>query len=131
MITYLLYTEILTGPIFTVSNYQEVVASYRRFLEVLTVKPQIIASSNVAYLENIKGNIEFKNVNFNYAKPAKSIFQNLNLKIHASEYIALVSSSGVRKSILCNLIPRFYGVYSSEILVNGVNVKNIKLKSLR
>jgi len=135
LITYLLYVDILIGPLFTfiglIQNYQESIAGYRRFFDLLTVEPEISDSKDSIKLDNIKGSVEFRNVSFYYSKEKKNIFNNLNLKIESGEYIALVGASGVGKSTLCNLIPRFYDVLDGEILVDNINIKNIILKNLR
>lgn len=104
---------------------------YKRVLETLAVKSEIVDSSNATVPENTSGNIEFRNVSFKYKKSNKNIFQNLNLKIQAGKYVALVGSPGIGKSTLCNLIPRFYDVSSGETLFDDINIKNIKLESLR
>jgi ATP-binding cassette subfamily B protein len=103
---------------------------FDRIIKILETKPNIKNLENATEFENIKGKIEFKNIFFGYNKE-KIIFENLNLKINPGEYIALVGASGSGKSTICNLIPRFYDVLSGEILIDNINVKNIKIKSLR
>ncbi len=135
IITLMLFTDIIIQPISQLLELIEISqdswAGYKRFFEVLTMKPEIVDSKNSIVLENIDGDIEFKDVLFKYQKTEKNIFENLNLKIFAGEFIALVGSSGVGKSTLCNLIPRFYDVLSGEILIDGENIKNVKLENLR
>ncbi|MDR1627380.1 MAG: ABC transporter ATP-binding protein/permease [Oscillospiraceae bacterium] len=135
LITFLLAESVVIGPIFSIFQqiemFQNTMAGFYRFCEILETKPNIMDSENAVKLQNISGNIEFKNVTFHYTKTNKNIFENLNLKINVGEYIALVGSSGVGKSTLCNLIPRFYDVLNGEILIDGINVKNIKLENLR
>lgn len=126
---------LLIGPLWGFMEMIEIMgrslAGYNRFADILEAKPDIVDSQNSRILDNIKGNIEFKNVSFHFEKSKTTIFENLNLKINAGEYIALVGSSGAGKSTFCNLIPRFYDVLGGEILVDGINVKNIKLENLR
>ncbi len=135
LIMFMLFMDIVIAPFFEITFlnefFREGMVGFNRVFEVLNVKPKVTDSPNAVSLENIKGNIEFKDVNFHYAKANTNIFENLNLKIHAGEYIALVGPSGVGKSTLCNLIPRFYDVSSGKISVDGFNIKNIKLKNLR
>jgi len=135
LITLMLFTDIILQPIWQILELMEIAqnswAGYKRFTEVLSIKPEIDDSPNAITLKNINGNIEFKHVSFNYGKVRKSIFKDLNFEINAGEYIALVGQSGAGKSTICNLIPRFYDVLNGEILVDGINVKDIKLESLR
>lgn len=131
----MLFTSIIIQPISQtfaiVEIFQDSWAGYKRFFEILAMKPEIVNSKDAMVLKNIDGNIEFKNVSFQYQKNEKNIFKNLDLKIHAGEFVALVGSSGAGKSTLCNLIPRFYDVSNGEILLDGENIKHIKLESLR
>ena len=135
LITYILYVEVLTSPIFILvsilSNYQDAFAGYQRFTEILKNKPKITDSKEAIEITEIKGQIEFKNISFCYPTSQKYILKNFNLKIKPCEYIALIGASGVGKTTLCNLIPRFYDVLDGEILIDNFNIKNIKLNSLR
>lgn len=94
-------------------------------------KPKIIDSKNAVEITGVKGQIEFRNMSFCYPTSQKYIFKNFNLKIKLCEYIALIGASGVGKTTLCNLIPRFYDVLDGEILIDNFNIKDIKLNSLR
>ena len=85
---------------------------------------------NCITLDNVKGNIKFENVYFSYKRKTETL-KNLSINIKSGEYIALVGHSGSGKSTICNLIPRFYEVDSGQILIDGINIQNIKLKSLR
>ena len=82
-------------------------------------------------MKNVKGNISFDNVSFRYNDNAHRVLKHINLDINAGEYVALVGSSGAGKSTLCNLIPRFYEVSDGKISVDGQDIRNIKLNSLR
>ena len=135
VVTYILYVDILISPIFSIisisQNYQESIVGYKRFCEILKTKPVITNLPNALDLKSIKGDIEFRNVFFKYEQSSKCIFENFSTKINAGEYIALVGSSGSGKTTLCDLIPRFYDVLSGEVLIDDINVKNIKLENLR
>lgn len=135
LITYVLYIDILISPIFTITaliqNYQESIVGYKKFFNVLKIKSKITNFPDALVLKNIKGSIEFTNVFFKYEKSSKNVFQNFNLKINSGECVALVGSSGAGKTTLCDLIPRFYDVSSGEILIDGINIKKIKLSNLR
>ena len=113
------------------SNYQDAFAGYQRFTEILKNKPKITDSKEAIEITEIKGQIEFKNISFCYPTSQKYILKNFNLKIKPCEYIALIGASGVGKTTLCSLIPRFYDVLDGEILIDNFNIKNIKLNSLR
>lgn len=134
VITFLVYVGILEGPLWELVRLNDFLkdglVGFERIIKILETKPNIKNLENATEFENIKGKIEFKNIIFSYNK-GKIIFENLSLKINPGEYIALVGASGSGKSTICNLIPRFYDVLSGEILIDNINVKNIKIKSLR
>lgn len=134
LIVFMLYADILISPIFGVfsllESFNQGVVGFKRIFGILSIKPEIASPANALHLENAKGKIEFKNVSFSY-KSGRKIFENLNLKIDSGEYVALVGSSGVGKSTLCNLIPRFYDVSEGEILIDGIPIKNIDVRDLR
>ena len=135
LITFLLYIGNLTEPIqkltHMVMQLQEGIASFERFIEILEIEPEIQDSAHAIELKNVQGNIQFRNVGFKYHEDHDYIFENLSLDVKAGEYIALVGSSGVGKTTLCSLIPRFYEVSQGEILLDGLNIKDIRLDSLR
>ena len=109
---------------------QEGRTGFRRFLEILETKPEIQDSPHAVDLPRVRGEIQFSHVNFRYGE-GDSVFQDLNLTIQAGEYVALVGASGVGKTTLCSLIPRFYDVESGEITIDGLPVKKATLRSLR
>lgn len=135
LIAYLLYVDNLLKPISRLINFseqfQEGKTGFDRFLEIKNVEPDIIDNNNAIELKDVKGHVEFKDVAFKYNKDLEEVFKNINLDVKEGEYIALVGESGVGKTTLCSLIPRFYDVSDGEILVDGINIKDIKLKSLR
>lgn len=135
MITFLLYVGILIEPIQRFSNftrlYQEGLAGFNRFMEILEVQPDIKDSSNAINISHTKGNIEFREVSFKYKEEHDYVLRNISLDIRAGEYIALVGSSGVGKTTLCSLIPRFYDINGGCILLDGTDLRDISLASLR
>ncbi len=135
LITFLLYIGNLIEPVQKLTHMtmqlQEGIASFGRFVEILDIEPEIKNVSNALELENVKGNVEFRNVRFRYHEVQDYILENLSMNVSAGEYIALVGTSGVGKTTLCSLIPRFYEVSQGEILLDGVNIKDIRLSSLR
>lgn len=103
----------------------------KRIEEVLYSYP-VIASGNNDGEESLKGTIEFKNVSFSYPNSSgRPVISNLNLKINQGEVLAILGATGSGKSSLVNLIPRFYDVTEGEVLVNGINVKEYDLETLR
>lgn len=113
----------------SLSDIQKGQVSAQRIFEVLDTEVTIQDKSNSVEFPEFKHQIEFKNVNFGYSK--KTIIKDFNLTIRKGETIALVGHSGSGKSTLANLITRFYDVSEGEILIDGVNVRDIKLKEYR
>lgn len=135
LITFLLYIGNLIEPVQKLTHMsmqlQEGIASFERFVEILEIEPEIKDEAHAIELRNVQGNVTFKNVGFRYHEDCDYILENLSLDVKAGEYIALVGTSGVGKTTLCSLIPRFYEVNQGEILLDGVNIKDIRLSSLR
>lgn len=135
LITFLLYIVILIEPIQRLGNftrlYQEGMAGFQRFMEALEVKPDIKDANDATQLTNVKGSIDFKNVSFKYKEGYEHVLKNISLNIKVGEYVALVGPSGVGKTTLCSLIPRFYEVSDGEILIDGKNIRGISLHTLR
>lgn len=135
LITFLLCTGILIEPIQRFGNftrlYQEGMAGFERFMEILEVQPDIQDSETALDLTHIQGNVEFQDVSFKYKEEHDYVLKNISLNIQAGEHIALVGTSGVGKTTLCSLIPRFYEINGGEILIDGRNIRDITLRSLR
>jgi ATP-binding cassette subfamily B protein len=135
LVTYLLYVGILIDPILRTVNftrlYQEGFTGFVRFMDALEVVPAIQDAPDAVEIEHVRGEIQFRNVSFGYRDDHAAVFQNLSLCIRAGEYVALVGASGVGKSTLCALIPRFYEVNRGKILLDGRNIQEITLRSLR
>ncbi len=131
----LLLISTLLGSIRTIVDFSEQfsrgITGVERFAEIMDETPDITDSPNAVHVENVQGEIEFKDVSFSYVKGEKEILHHLNLKIGKGENVALVGPSGGGKTTLCNLIPRFYEPESGEILLDGKNIKDITLRSLR
>jgi ATP-binding cassette subfamily B protein len=135
LITFLLYIGNFIEPIQKLTHmteqFQEGLTGFERFMEILEVEPEIQDSANAIELKNIQGNVEFRNVGFRYRDDHAHVLKNLSLQGKAGEIIALVGSSGVGKTTLCSLIPRFYDVSEGEVLLDGIDVRDIRLSSLR
>jgi ATP-binding cassette subfamily B protein len=134
LLTFLLAESIVVGPIFSIiqqiESFQNTMAGFHRFCEILDIKPTIFDAPDAADLRDVAGDIRFKNVTFAYGA-GENIFNSLSLTIKSGEFVALVGASGGGKSTLCGLIPRFYDVSGGAILVDGHDVKTVKLHDLR
>lgn len=135
LLTFLLYIGILIEPIKRFGNftrlYQEGMTGFDRFMDVLEVEPDIRDSADAIDLTCVQGNVEFKDVSFKYKEAYGYILKKISLDINVGEYVALVGSSGVGKTSLCSLIPRFYEVSEGQILLDGQDIRHISLRSLR
>jgi ATP-binding cassette, subfamily B, bacterial len=135
LLTYLLYLGILLEPIRGASNlgrlYQEGITGFNRFMDMLEVRPDIQDSVTATDLKQVQGHLKFQDVSFQYTENHNEVLSNISLEIKAGEFIALVGASGVGKTTLCSLIPRFYDVSEGQILLDGKNLKEIRLNSLR
>lgn len=134
LVAYLLYINFFLQPIRKLTNFtqqfQNGMTGFERFVEIMKVKASIVDKEDAVTLKEIKGKIEFKNVAFKYSEE-KFVLSNINLIINPGETMALVGPSGGGKTTLCQLIPRFYEVTKGEILIDGINIKDVKIKSLR
>jgi len=112
------------------STLQTTVAASERIFEFLEAEEQEDEKHKTTKIEDIKGNIEFKNVNFGYT-PEKQILYDLNVKIKGGQKVAIVGSTGAGKTTLVNLLMRFYEVNSGDILIDGVSIKDLKRENVR
>lgn len=135
LVTYLLYVGVLIEPIRTALNfvrlYQEGITGFERFMDVLEVEPDIQDTAGALSLRHVHGQVEFRNVSFTYKDNQEEVLKKLSLHINAGDYIALVGASGVGKTTLCSLIPRFYEVNAGQICLDGQDIRTITLRSLR
>lgn len=135
LITFLLYINNFTEPVKKLINFTEQfqngASGYERFLEILAVHPDIVDKPDARELRDVKGDIVFEHVGFQYEDTQEEVLADINLRVDAGRYIALVGSSGAGKSTLCSLIPRFYDVSHGVIRIDGVDIRDVTLKSLR
>jgi ATP-binding cassette subfamily B protein len=113
-----------------IEQFQKGMAGFRRFVEVMAVKPEIIDSEDAVELKDVQGHVEFRNVGFSYNNK-EEVLSGINLDVHVGQTIALVGPSGVGKTTLCSLIPRFYETDSGSIMIDGKDIKNVTIESLR
>ena len=134
LVVFLLYVSYFTQPIQSLVNtswlIQEGRTGFARYMEILETQPEVADLPGAQELPPVKGDIQFSHVTFRYGE-GDAVFRDLNLTIRAGEYVALVGASGVGKTTLCSLIPRFYDVEAGEITVDGVPIRQATLRSLR
>jgi len=135
LFAYTLYVNFFMQPIrrlteFT-QQYQDGMTGFERFLEVMDISPSIIDNPNSIEANDIKGDIRFENVSFSYNNGNRKVLKNINFYVPRGKTVAIVGPSGVGKTTLCHLIPRFYEVTEGKIMIDGVDIRNYTLKSLR
>lgn len=135
LVAYLLYVTTFIATVRRIiefsEQFQRGMTGIERFLQIMDADIEIFDEPAAVDIVNPKGNIEFKNVSFEYPDDHNRVFTGLNLNIKSGEKIAFVGPSGGGKTTLCNLIPRFYDVTKGEIFLDGKNIKEYTLKSLR
>ncbi len=134
-IAFLLYINTFTEPIRVIvdftEQFQNGYTGFERFTEILNIEPDIKDKEDAVDMTDVKGDILFDDVSFKYKDGAHRVLRHINLDIEAGSYVALVGSSGGGKTTLCSLIPRFYDVTNGSIKIDGKDIRDIKLKSLR
>ena len=135
MLAYIMYVTTLLATVkriveFT-EQFQKGMTGIERFNEIMSIEAEIVDSPHAIDLTDVRGDIEFKNVSFRYNKKLDYVLKNFNLNIKAGKNIALVGPSGGGKTTVCALIPRFYDVSEGGIFVDGKNIKDFSLYSLR
>lgn len=135
LVTVLLYINNFTDPVkklitFT-EQFQNGYSGYSRFLEIMAIAPDIKDVPEAVELGDVKGEIAFKDVSFHYEESQEEVLSHVYLTVKAGEYVALVGSSGAGKTTLCSLIPRFYDVSGGSVCLDGMDIRKIKLQSLR
>jgi ATP-binding cassette, subfamily B, putative efflux pump len=135
MAAFIAYIDRLYGPLRRLVNSSttltQSIASMDRVFELMDEKYDVDDEPGAIPCENVKGHLEFKNVSFQYEEEEEDVLKNINLDIRKGETVALVGMSGGGKSSLVGLIPRFYDVTDGEILLDGVNIRNYYVRSLR
>ena len=135
LITFLLYISYMIEPMQKMAHMstqlQEGITGFQRFMEIMNLKPAIDNKPNSLPLAEVRGEIEFRRVSFRYENHLDHVFENLSLRIQPGEYVALVGMSGIGKTTICSLLPRFYDVTNGEVLLDGIDVRDINLHSLR
>jgi ATP-binding cassette subfamily B protein len=134
LVTFTLYVSVFLQPIRRLAAFSEQFAigsaGFGRFCELMDEEPEITDSPGAIELTKVRGDIAFENVSFSY-NDRTNVLKDLNLKVEAGRTLALVGPSGGGKTTLCHLIPRFYEADSGRITLDGHDIRDIKLASLR
>ncbi len=133
---YLLYVSTLLASLRTIiqftEQFQRGMTGIERFIEIMDTETDICEVPDAKDIQNVSGNIKFENVSFHYSDDVNTeVLSNINLDIKTGESVALVGPSGGGKTTLCNLIPRFYDATEGRILIDGQDIKEVTLSSLR
>ena len=135
LLVFIMYAAYMTAPIpslaFMVQQYQEGMAGYRRFCEIIDTVPDIRDADDAVDFAIAKGHIVFDNVSFRYQEDFEDVLGNISLEVKPGEVVAIVGPSGIGKTTLCSLIPRFYEATAGDILIDGMSIRNMTLTSLR
>ena len=135
LITFLLYINNFIEPVKKLMNFTETFqngySGFERFMEIMTIAPDIDDKEDAVSVPSLSGDIQFENVGFHYDVNNEQVLNNVNLDVKAGEYLALVGASGVGKTTLCSLIPRFYDVTEGSIRIDGIDIRDMKLEDLR
>ncbi|MCY1632314.1 ABC transporter ATP-binding protein/permease [Bacillus paralicheniformis] len=131
---FVLYVNVLFKPIDKISAilelYPKGMAGFKRFTELIGTKPQIVDRKDAIDVQLLEGNIVFKNVTFGYEKH-KPVLQGVDLSITAGETVAFVGPSGAGKTTISSLIPRFYDIDGGAITIDGIDIRDMRKRSLR
>ncbi len=131
---YALYIGIFITPIGQLMDFTEMLqkgyAGFKRFAQIMETEPEIQEAPNAVELRHVTGDIQYKDVSFQYTDK-EQVLTHLNIQIPAGKTCALVGPSGGGKTTICSLLPRFYDVTGGSVLVDGHDVRQLKLKSLR
>lgn len=135
LIAYLLYVSTLFASVRTILQFSEQfyngITGIERFGEIMDTDPEINDSPKAKDIGKVDGKIEFRNVSFSYGDNKTEVLSDLNLHIGVGENLAIVGPSGAGKTTLCSLIPRFYDTTAGDIFIDGKNIKDVTLRSLR
>ena len=135
LIVYVMFIQSLLATVrriieFT-EQFQKGLTGIERFAEIMAIEPDIKDKEDALEIKNVRGEISFNNVDFSYGKGEVKVLNNFSVDITPGEKLAIVGPSGAGKTTICNLIPRFYDVDAGSVTVDGIDVRDIKIKSLR
>ncbi|MBH5318661.1 ABC transporter ATP-binding protein [Paenibacillus sp. GSMTC-2017] len=132
--TFILLTNIFFKPIekinAVIESYPKGIAGFKRYTELLDTEPDVADRPNAIDVDKLHGDIQYRDVTFGYEGEAK-VLRSINLSIRAGETVAFVGPSGAGKTTLCSLLPRFYEIEGGSISVDGHDIRDLTLESLR
>ncbi len=135
LFAFTLYVNFFMQPIRRLTEFtqqlQDGMTGFERFIEIMDIEPDIVDSPDSVELQRVTGNIGFQKVAFSYNNGEDQVLSNIDLEIGAGKTVAIVGPSGAGKTTLCHLIPRFYETTKGKITIDGYDIKEIKLRSLR
>ena len=135
LITFLLYVNNFIEPVKKLINFTEMFqngySGFERFMEIMSIEPDIQDGKDAVVVKHLDGEVTFENVSFRYESNEEQVLRHINLNVRPGEYVALVGASGVGKTTLCSLIPRFYEVSEGTIKIDGKDIRSITQSSLR
>lgn len=131
---FLLLSNIFFRPIekinAVIESYPKGIAGFKRYLEIMDTEPEIADAPHAREVESVRGEICYEGVSFSYEE-GRDILKGIDLTIHAGETVAFVGPSGAGKTTICSLLPRFYEVTGGRITIDGIDIREMKLQSLR
>ena len=134
-VSFLLLTGVFFRPLEKINaildTYPKGIAGFKRYTELLETEPDIVDRPGATAVERLRGDIAFENVSFGYDGGATPVLSNVDLMIRAGETVAFVGPSGAGKTTLCSLLPRFYDVTGGRITVDGIDIRDLTMRSLR
>lgn len=135
LVAFVLYVNVLFKPIEKISAllelYPKGMAGFRRFIDLLNIHPEIRDRKGAKKVGPLTGNIAFQDVTFTYEKTQEPVLNNVDFEIEAGKTIAFVGPSGAGKTTICSLIPRFYDVTKGAIKIDGIDIRDMTMHSLR
>lgn len=134
-VAYILYVSTLLASVRTIISFMEQfengITGIERFVEIMDTEPEIVDKTDAVEVGKLNGEVKFNNVSFRYSEENDYVLKGINIDIKAGQSVALVGPSGSGKTTICNLMPRFYEVESGSITIDGININDMKMKSLR
>ena len=135
MLAFLLYISIFTEPVKQLVDFTEMFqngySGFERFVEIMDIDPDIKDKKDASVLENVNGSVVFDDVSFTYGRSNENVFEHISLKVPPGGYYAIVGPSGIGKTTLVSLIPRFYEINAGSIRIDGKDIRDVTQKSLR
>lgn len=135
LVAFVLFVNVLSKPIEKISAllelYPKGMAGFRRFMDLLAISPDIKDKKGAKQVKDLKGDIAFNHVTFTYEKTQKPVLNDISFQIESGKTIAFVGPSGAGKTTICSLIPRFYDVNNGSVTIDGIDIRDMTMQSLR